>query len=109
MEMLIRASICSRTCKLIKSDELIGYNPKTKAFASLVLSNMAPDPWPYEWDVQGEDIRISICRGPMDATFTGKFSSDRNSFSGGWRPNQGADEKVNPPYDIMAIVQKGRS
>jgi len=86
----------------IKSHELIGYDPKTKAFASLVFSNMAPDPWPYEWDVRGEDITISIHKDPMNATFTGKFSSDRKSFSGGWRPNPGADEEVNAPYDITA-------
>ena len=30
--------------KPIKSHELMGYNPKTKAFSSYVYSNMAPDP-----------------------------------------------------------------
>jgi hypothetical protein len=84
----------------IKSREIIGYNPKTKAFSSYVYSNMAPDPWPYAWDVQGEVITISIKSGPMDATFNGKFSSDGNVFSGGWRPNPGADEVINAPYDI---------
>src|SRR5688572_21718966 len=34
----------------IKSRELIGYNPETKAFSSHVYSNMAPDAWPYEWN-----------------------------------------------------------
>jgi len=84
----------------IKSHELIGYNPKTKAFSSYVYSNMAPDPWPYEWDIQGDTLTISIKYGPMGATFTGKFSPDGNSFSGGWRPKPGADETVNAPYDI---------
>ena len=84
----------------IKSREIIGYNPKTKAFSSYVYSNMAPDPWPYEWDVQGDTITISIKSGPMDATFHGKFSADGNVFSGGWRPNPGADEVINAPYDI---------
>jgi hypothetical protein len=87
---------------LIKSHELIGYDPKTKAFASQVYSNMAPDPWPYEWDVQGDDLTISIRKPPMDATFTGKFSRDGKSFSGGWRPNPGADKSINAPYDITA-------
>jgi hypothetical protein len=36
----------------------------------------------------------------MSAKFTGKFSPDGNSFSGGWRPNRGADKTVNAPYDI---------
>jgi hypothetical protein len=38
----------------------------------------------------------------MDATFTGKLSGDRNRFSGGWRPNPGADEEINAPYDLVA-------
>jgi hypothetical protein len=84
----------------IKSRELIGYDPKTKTFASYVYSNMAPDPWPYTWDVRGDDLTISIQHGPMNATFTGKFTADGRSFSGGWRPNPGADEAINAPYDI---------
>jgi len=85
---------------VIKSCEIIGYNSKTKAFSSYVYSNMAPDPWPYEWDVQGDNLTISIKFGQMDATFQGKFSPDGNSFSGGWRPNPGADQVINAPYDI---------
>jgi uncharacterized protein DUF1579 len=84
----------------IKSHELIGYDPETRAFSSFVYSNMAPDPWPYEWDIQGDDITISISKGAMNARFTGKFSPDGNSFSGGWRPAPGADEAINAPYDI---------
>lgn len=86
--------------KPIKSHELIGYDAKTEAFSSFVYSNMAPDPWPYQWDVQGDDLTISIKKPPMDATFTGKFAPDGKSFSGGWRPNPGADETVNTSYDV---------
>ena len=86
----------------IKSHELIGHDPKTGAFASNVFSNMAPDPWPYSWEIDGDDIKIAITKPPMDATFTGKFAPDGNSFSGGWRPNPGADEEMNAPYDITA-------
>src|SRR5262245_66691366 len=86
--------------KPIRSHELIGYDPNTEAFASYVYSNMAPDPWPYEWDVDGDDISISIHKPPMDAKFTGKFSPDGKSFSGGWRPNPGADKSVNTSYDV---------
>src|SRR5687768_6070055 len=49
---------------LIKSREIIGYNPKTNAFSSFVYSNMAPDPWLYEWDIQGDNLMISIKSGP---------------------------------------------
>jgi hypothetical protein len=38
--------------------------------------------------------------GPLDATFTGGFDEDGQGFGGGWRPNPGADETVNVPYDI---------
>jgi len=87
--------------KRIRSHELIGYNPETKAFSSFVYSNMAPDPWPYDWDIQGDQWTISIKHGPMDAKFTGKFSADGKSFTGGWRPSPGADEKVNTAYDVQ--------
>jgi hypothetical protein len=84
----------------VKSHELIGYDPETKAFSSLVFSNMAPTPLPYRWEVKGGTVTISVSHGPLDATFTGAFSDNGDSFSGGWRPNPGADETVNPPYDI---------
>lgn len=86
----------------IKSHEIIGYNPETKAFSSYVYSNMAADPWPYSWNIEGDNITISIKKSPLDATFTGKFLADGNSWSGGWRPNPGADKEINAPYDITA-------
>jgi len=92
--------------RLIKSHEIIGYDPKTKAFSSHVYSNMAPDPWPYEWDIQGDKLSISIKYGPMDAEYNGEFSRDGNSFSGGWRPNPGADKEINTSYDITATRLK---
>lgn len=84
----------------VDSEELIGYNPGTKAFSSYVYSNMSPEPLPYEWDVQDGSMTISVSHGPLDATFKGQLSEDGNRFSGGWRPNPGADETVNVPYDI---------
>lgn len=84
----------------IKSLELIGYDPGTKALTSSVYSNQSPVPLPHRWDVQGDTLTISVSHGPLDATFKGAFSEDGKSFSGGWRPNPGADEKINVPYDI---------
>jgi hypothetical protein len=84
----------------IQSLELIGHDPETQAFASNVYSNLSPAPLPYKWDVQGDTLTISVSYGPLDATFKGKFSRDGRKFSGGWRPNPGADENVNAPYDI---------
>jgi hypothetical protein len=45
-------------------------------------------------------LRIAVTYGPLDATFTGAFDDDGEGFRGGWRPNPGADETVNVPYDI---------
>jgi hypothetical protein len=29
-----------------------------------------------------------------------RVSNDGRSYTGSWRPNPGADETVNPPYDL---------
>jgi hypothetical protein len=84
----------------IDSQELIGYDPETGTFPSTVFSNMSPAPLPYRWKVDDDTVTISVSYGPLDAKFTGAFSEDGQQFSGGWRPNPGADETVNVPYDI---------
>jgi hypothetical protein len=84
----------------IDSLELIGYDPETGTFPSTVYSNLSPAPLPYRWKVDGDTVRISVTYGPLDATFTGTFDDDGEVFGGGWRPNPGADETVNVPYDI---------
>jgi hypothetical protein len=84
----------------IDSQELVGYDAATKTYPSTVYSNLSPQPLPYVWTVDGDEVTISVSYGPLDATFTGRFSPDGNTFSGGWRPNPGADTSVNVPYDI---------
>ncbi len=84
----------------IRSLELIGYDPDTGSLTSQVYSNQSPLPLPYQWDLQDDTLTISVRYGSLDATFTGKFGQDGDSFSGGWRPNPGADETINVPYDI---------
>jgi Protein of unknown function (DUF1579) len=84
----------------IDSLELVGYDPETKTFPSTVYSNLSPVPLPYRWEVGDHTLKITVSYGPLDATFEGKFSKDGDSFDGGWRPNPGADETVNVPYDI---------
>jgi Protein of unknown function (DUF1579) len=83
----------------IESLELIGYDPETETFPSTVFSNLAPAPLPYKWEVAGDAVTITVSYGPLDATFTGAWRED-GTFVGGWRPNPGADESVNMPYDI---------
>ena len=84
----------------LDSLELIGYHPETGTFPSTVFSNVAPQPLPYRWEIDGDTLKISVSYGPLDATFTGTFDEDGEGFSGGWRPNAGADETINVPYDI---------
>jgi hypothetical protein len=84
----------------IESLELIGYDPETKTFPSTVYSNLPPTPLPYRWEVGEDDLKITVSYGPLDATFTGRWSADGETFRGSWRPNPGADETVNTPYDI---------
>jgi hypothetical protein len=84
----------------IRSHELIGYDAETGGFSSHVYTNMSPVPLPYRWDVQGDQVTISVTFGPLDATFRGELSEDGRTFSGGWRPNPGADETINAAYDM---------
>jgi hypothetical protein len=82
----------------IDSLELIGYDPETDTFPSTVFSNLSPLPLPYRWEVVDDTVTITVSYPPLDATFTGSWSDE--GFSGGWRPNPGADETVNVAYDI---------
>jgi len=85
----------------IESEEILSYDPASDRFKSLVYSNMAPEPLPYEWDVREDgSMTIRVEHGPLNATFEGRLSEDGDRFEGGWRPNPGADETVNVPYDI---------
>jgi hypothetical protein len=61
---------------------------------------MSPHPLPYTWQIEGDSLTITVSYGPMDATFTGTWSADGEIFSGGWRPNPGADQAVNIAYDV---------
>ena len=81
----------------IESVELIGYDAKEQRFSSSVYSNMVGMALPYNWDVQGDDLKIWT----DTASFEGRFSADGDSFSGGWRPKPGhEDDPGNIPYDI---------
>ncbi len=86
----------------LHSLELIGYDPETEAFSSLVYSNVAPFPLPYQWDLQDNVLKISM----EVAKFEGRFSEDGNTFSGGWRPIPGMEGPGNIPYDISGTRVK---
>jgi hypothetical protein len=89
----------------VKSHELIGYDAETGAFASHAYSNMSPTPLPYMWDLRDNRLRIAVSHGPLDATFEATISDDGSTYSGGWRPNPGADESINVAYDVRGVRQ----
>lgn len=82
----------------VEGTELIGYDPRTGTFPSTVYANMSPEPLPYTWAVDGDQVTITVKHGPMDSTFTGSWIGEK--FSGGWRPNPGADPAINIAYDV---------
>jgi len=63
--------------------EIIGYDPSTKAFPSYVYSDVAGSPSRYYWDVRGNVVK----HWTKGARYSGKFSEDGNTLSGGWRPS----------------------
>lgn len=84
----------------IQSLELIGYDPASDTFPSLVYSNLAGIPIPYGYDVKGKSVTITTDLGG-GARMTGRISEDGNTFSGGWRPNPGKEDPGNVAYDFV--------
>ena len=89
----------------IQSLELIGYDPSTDTFPSTVYSSLVGIPIPYRYDLRGRDVTITtdLAGG---ATMTGRIGEDGNTFSGGWRPNPGAEGQGNEAYDFVATRVK---
>ena len=85
----------------IESTELVGFDPETRSLQSTVYSNMSPVPLPYRWKVDEDTVQITVTYGPLDATFHGTWHGE--TMTGGWRPNEGADQTVNVPYDLRGV------
>jgi hypothetical protein len=82
--------------------EIIGYDPFTKTFSSSVYSDMGGTPVPYQWDVQGN----ILTHAGAGARFTGVFSEDGNTITGGWRPEEGEEATAGNAHDaIMTRVE----
>jgi hypothetical protein len=79
----------------VHSLEIVGYDPSTKVFSSTVYSNMGAVPDRYHWDVQGN----IVTHWDERSKYTGTFSEDGNTLSGGWRPNEGREGHENVAYD----------
>ena len=86
----------------LESLEILRYDPSTNTFPSLVYSSMNGVPLQYWWDVQG-DVVTHWTEG---AKYTGRFSDDGNTLSGGWRPEEGHETTAGNTYDAVMIRVK---
>jgi Protein of unknown function (DUF1579) len=82
---------------IIKSLEIIAYDPKSKTFPSSVYSNMSGTVLSYVWDVQGNTVRHS----GLGAKYTGNISEDGNTLTGGWRADEGTESTDGNAYDAV--------
>ena len=88
---------------LIQSLEIIGYDPTNRTFPSNVYSNMDGKVLPYSWYIQGNTVTHS----DKTSMYTGTFSADGKTLSGGWRPKEGEQESPENSYDaIMTRVTR---
>jgi hypothetical protein len=84
----------------IRSLELIWYDPATDTFPSAVYSNLVGVPIPYRYELRGAEVVITtdLAGG---ARMTGRMGGGGTTFSGGWRPDPGADDQGNVAYDFV--------
>jgi hypothetical protein len=81
----------------VESLEIVGYDPATDTFPSYVYSSLGGIPDLYHWDVQG-DVVTHWTEG---STYTGTFSADGTTLSGGWRPEHDTAESAGNAYDAV--------
>ena len=82
---------------LIQSLEIIAYDPKSRTFRSNVYSNLSGDVLSYAWDMQGN----TVIHAGLGAKYTGTFSTDGNTLTGGWRPDDGTASSNDNTYDAV--------
>ena len=58
---------------------------------------MGGTPLPYSWDVRDN----AVTHSGYGATFTGNFSDDGHTLTGGWRPDGSTDAESNVAYDVV--------
>jgi len=87
----------------VHSLEIVGYDPSTQAFSSYVFSNVEGVPTRYGWDVEGN----VVTHWTDGSKYTGSFSDDGNTLSGGWRPDEGKEGPDNVAYDATMIRVAG--
>lgn len=79
----------------MKTLEILHYDPETDTFPATVYTSMTASPLPYHWEVSGNAIRHWV----EGATYTGEFSDDGDTITGGWRPSEGVEQTAGNAYD----------
>lgn len=79
--------------------EIIGYDDATDDFPSTVYGDMSSVPFAYRWDVRGD----TVIHSGLGAKYTGTFSEDGNTLTGGWRPEDGQKSSPENTYDATMI------
>lgn len=82
----------------MQSLEIVGYDPATQAFTSVVYSSMGGVPLRYGWDVQGD----TVTHWTEGSKYTGTFSADGMLLAGGWRA-EGSEVSPGNTYDASMI------
>jgi hypothetical protein len=78
----------------MQSLEIISYDPTSQTFPANVYSDMSGVVLPYSWDVQGN----TVTHWTETHKYTGTFSDDGQTLTGGWRPIDGRGDVA---YDAV--------
>jgi hypothetical protein len=77
--------------------EVVGYDSSTRTFPANVYSDMSESPSKYYWDVRGDSVK----HWTKGAKYTGRFSDDGKTLSGGWRPTGRGRKSSGNAYDVV--------
>jgi hypothetical protein len=86
----------------IESLEIIAYDPENRSFPSKVYSNISNSIDQYYWDIQGD----KVLHWMESSKYSGTFSKDGNTLSGGWRPINGIEGPDNTSFDAVMTRRK---
>lgn len=78
----------------MQSLEIISYDPTSQTFPANVYSDMSGVVVPYSWDVEGN----TVTHWTETHKYTGTFSDDGQTLTGGWRPIDGRGDVA---YDAV--------
>ena len=88
----------------VQSLEIVGYDAATKTFSATVYSNVDGTPAKYYWQVKGD----RVTHWTKGSKYTGTFSKDGQTLSGGWRPDKGRKETSESSYDAVMRRVNGK-